>query len=359
MYMIIIIVYFIICLLILFYTISYIFYQSYYDFREAHHIRKFTSMISDQHRLVRDSGYIDRNHRNLLSKRLKKTNQLIAFEKALNQLEKGDTTTNTLYLKQLEPVILELVIHYRFHDQMIRAYLAYFIATYAKDNWRDPFIFRTLFSYMDDATIYLRQNVLLAMYQQPDPKLISKAFHYLTENNLFHHAKLIQDGLLKYPYDYETLIDTLWKESKTFHLSIVLGLIGFITYRSDRYKDTFYRMLQEKQVDLEIKTRLMRYFKKHHDVRVEPLLVSMASDINPPIRIVAVNVLSEYPSEKVIATLNEALTDDDWYVRRNASQSLLAMNVSNLDDSDVLVSRVNDLEEVPHYHLSVEGGVNR
>ncbi|WP_240377925.1 HEAT repeat domain-containing protein [Bacillus piscicola] len=357
MFMIVIYVYFVICLLILFYTISYITYQSHYYFREAQHVQQFVRMISDQQQLLRQGAFIDRTHRNLLCKRLKQINQLIAFEKALNQLDREDGT-HAVYVKQLEPVIQELVIHYQSHDEIKRAFLANFIASYAKDKWYDPFIYQTLFSYMDDAAIYLRQNVLLAMYQQPDPKLIIKVFHYLTENNLFHHAKLIQDGLLKYPYDCEELFDALWEERETFHLSIVLGLIGFITYRSDRYKETFYHLLQEEQVDLEVQTRVMRYFKRHHDSRVEPLLVALASDRKSPLRIVAVSVLGEYPSEKVMATLKKALKDDNWYVRRNAGQSLAAMNGSAFDQVEVVTGYNRYTKEVPRYELPVEGGVD-
>jgi|GEM_PF-1066195 len=353
MSVILIYIYFIICFLILFYTIGYIVYQRYYQNHEARLIKQYVNLISDQHLMLQQVGCIDENHCLLLSKRLKNINQLIAFEKALNQLE-SKSDENTDYLMQIESTIIELTNYYQQLDQMKQAYLAYFIAKYGRGQWQSPSIYRILVSYLDNPTIYLRENVLLATYQQPEPKWIIKVLHYLTENELFHHSKLIQDGLLTYPFDCEELIDRLWEERQTFHPSIFLGLIGYITFKSDRYKETFYQMLQQEKVDLEVKASLMRYFKKHHLPKVEPLLIALASDEQDPIRIVAAYVLRDYPSKNVIATLKESLTDSNWHVRRNASQSLLAMNISEIDISDVLNGEDRYAKEMFRYHLQAE-----
>lgn len=347
--------YFIICLLILSYTIGYVIYQRYDRDHEVRDVKKYEAMILDHQHAILQGNYMKRDYCKPLLKKLKNTKQLIVFEKALNQLQMKKVPIST-YLTQIEPVIKDLVVHYQNHDLMEKAYVARFIATYAKDSWQDPLIFQTLVSYLDKGTIYLRENVLMATYQQSDPRWIIKVYHYLTENELFHHPKLIQDGLLSYPYDREALIDALWKQHKTFHQHIVLGLIGFITFQSDRYGEIFYETMLEVK-DLEIKIRLMRYFKKHYNKNVESLFISLASDPYDPIRIVAVYVLSEYPSEKVTATLKVALTDTNWYVRRNASQSLLAMNISKKELLDVLTGHDRYAKEMLQYHLQEEGGM--
>ncbi|RCW77049.1 HEAT repeat domain-containing protein [Saliterribacillus persicus] len=345
--------YLLICLLILFYTIGYIFYQRYDHHREERVVKNYKHMILEQQQAIVQGTYMKRDYRKPLLKELKKTKQLIAFEKALHQLD-NENVSISAYLTQIEPVIKKLVTHYQEYDLMEKAYLARFIANYAKDSWQDPLIYRTLVSYLDHASIYLRENVLMATYQQSDPKWIIKVYQYLSENELFHHPKLIQDGLLSYPYDSEALIDELWKERQTFHEPIVLGMIGFITYQSDRYKHIFYDMLKEKQINLEVKIRLMRYFEKHHHPKVESLLISMVSDSQEPIRIIAVYVLRTYPSEKAIATLKKALTDASWYVRKNASQSLLAMHVSKSELLDVLTGHDRYAKEMLRYHIEEE-----
>lgn len=354
MYLVITYIYFTICILILLYTISFIFFRWYGQQREIKHVNNYVSIISKQQQILQDESFIERLHIQVLSKRLKSVNQLIAFEKALNQLEKSCSISP--YLLQLEPVIKNLVIHYQHRDPMEQAYLARFIATYAaKGKWHEPFIYQTLISYLDHATIYLRESVLLATYQQPDAQWIIKVFHYLTENDLFHHSKLIQDGLLQYPYDGDALIDELWKYRDTYHQHILLGLIGFITYKSDRYKEVFYQLLKENDIDLEVKIRLIRYFKKHVYPKVESLLIQLSKDKQDEIRIVAVHVLSEYKSEQVITSLKNALVDANYYVRRNASQSLLVMGVSLLDVMDVLTGKDRYAKEMLRYQLRLEG----
>ncbi|MFB1052173.1 HEAT repeat domain-containing protein [Paraliobacillus sp. JSM ZJ581] len=350
-------VYFIICLLILFYTISYIFYQWYDNQRQVKNTEKYVIFISEHQQFLIEEEYKEPNHLKQLSKLLKNTKQLIAFEQALDQLKKNQILSSD-YLKQIEPVIVRLIANFQQKDQMKQAYLARFIATYAKDNWHDPLMYKTLISYLDNATIFLRENVLAATYQQADPKWIINVYHYLTDNNLFHHPKLIQDGLLDYPYNHELLIDTLWKHRHSFNQSILLGIIGFITFTSDRYKKIFYNMLKTESLDLEVKTRLIRYFKKHHEPKATNLLISLASDRQDPIRIVTVFVLREYPSKNVIETLKKALTDANWHVRRNASQSLLAMNVPKEDLLDVLHGHDRYAKEMLQYHLHMEGAIN-
>lgn len=348
--------YFAICFSILFFTIGFILYQK-YDMRRQNKLKQqFIMMISEKQNLLLEEQYFDRQHIEVLKNQLVNLNKLISFEKALAHFEENEQLP--IYLSQLEPVIKSLVIEYQQKDQMEQAYLAKFIATYAaKGKWHHPFIYKTLVAYLENATIYLRENILLATYQQPDSKWIISVFRYLTDNQLFHHPKLIQDGLLNYPYDYDSLIDELWEKRDTFHQPIVLGLIGYITYKSDRYKEVFYQLLQENQLDLEEKIRLIRYFRRHYYEKAESLLLDLANDKQDEIRIVAVNALSKYHSERVISTLKRALTDSNFYVRRNASQSLLEMGVSESELLDVLHGHDRYAKEMLRYHLQLEGRI--
>lgn len=354
MYLAVIYFYFAICFSILFYTIGFILYQWYDKQRQKKYIRNYHMMISEKQMLLLDEHYFERNHIKVLKDLLKKSNRLIAFEKALSQFE--DTEQMSSYLKQLEPVIRYLVLEYQQRDQMEQAYLARFIAEFgAKGEWHHPLIYKTLVSYLKNATIYLRENVLAATYQQPDSKWIISVFDYLTENRLFHHSKLIQDGLLTYPYDSDRLIDELWEKHETFQEPIVLGLIGYITFKTGRYKEVFYELLQKDDVNIEVKIRLIRYFKRHPYPKVESVLIYLTKDKQDEIRIVAVHALSEYHSEQVVLTLKQALTDPNFYVRRNASQSLLSMGLSENDLIDVLHGQDRFAKEMLRYHLQAEG----
>lgn len=343
--------YLFVCLLILFYTVGYVLFQWYNHQRQQKIIEKYVHLISEKGQICRDGGYTGRAHSEKLYIQLKPMHQLIAFERALSQLKKEHTDV-TAYLIQIEPAIMNLTKYYQRRNQMEQAYLAWFIATHAKDRWQDPIIYQTLLSFLDNSTIYLRENVLKAMYQQPNVKWIIHAYRILTNNHQFHHPKLIQDGLLQFPYDSEVLAEQLWDKRSTLHPAIVQGIIGFITYQSDRYKEVFYGVLTREQPDLEIKTRLIRYFRNHYYPKAEALLQSMATDKQETIRIVVAQVLSAYPSDSVIETLKDALKDANWHVRHNASQALLQMDVP-----DGVNEQDSHAKEMPYHHLYEKGRV--
>lgn len=330
------------------------FIQWYNGRRQQKSMEEYARLIMKSNQLCLVGGTIEAAELESLYRKLKPTRQLIAYERALSQFQK-ENKDMTAYLLQVEPVMKDLVFYYRRKNEMEQAYLAWFIATHAKDCWQNPIIYQTLISFMDHSTIYLRENILQATYRQPDVKWIVKAYEKLTIQNQFHHPKLIQDGLLQFPYDAETLIRELWDQRMVFHPSIVQGVIGYITYKSDSYKEAFYHLLTSESLDLEMQTRLMRYFKNHHYPKVENLLQTMVTDEQATIRIVAVQVLSSYPSENVKKTLKRALTDANWYVRYNASQSLLKMELSEMDVLDIVNGPDTFAKEMLHYHLSEEG----
>lgn len=351
----IIYIYFAICFLILSYTFGFIFYQWQYEKRERKQIQKYIELFLENTDTSTENFQLDQKHIDKLRNKLKSVNKLIAFEKTLEKLSTNEKFP--VYLNQLEGVMKSLVVDYQSKSQMEQAYLARFIASHAaQGKWHDPFIYKTLVSYLDDATIYLRENVLHATYQQPDSKWIIQVFKYLSEKQLFHHSKLIQDGLLSYPYNKELLAKELWDHWQEYDESILLGLIGFITFTSGRYKDTFRELLQKDQLHLEVKIRLIRYFKRHVNPKVEPLLLSYLKDEQYEVRTVAVQTLSSYRSDEVILALKQALTDSNFYVRKNASISLLDLGISENELSDILTGQDRYAKDMLLYHLNQKGG---
>ncbi|MDJ0332942.1 HEAT repeat domain-containing protein [Planococcus sp. S3-L1] len=345
--------YLLFCFLILFYTVFYIIYQLYYKKYEALFIKRYMKMIVDQNHEIQQDGFLNKEHIDRLSKQLKKTNHLIYFEKALTQLD-TQAYENDIYLHQIEPIIIELTAYHQDSNQMNQAYLAYFIAKCSKGQWNAPIIYSRLLSYLDEPTIYLRENVLLAMCQQPNSKWIVEIFLYLTRQNLYHQPKLVQDGLVTYPFDSEELINILWERHQEFQESIVLGLIGFITIKSPNHQELFYKKLIEKETRLEVKLQIMRYFKKHPSPKVEQELISLISDKQDAIRIVAASGLGSYSSEVVVSSLKNALTDSNWHVRKNASLSLLAIIPTQEDILEVLNGSDRYAKEMLSYHLDLE-----
>lgn len=102
----------------------------------------------------------------------------------------------------------------------------------------------------------------------------------------------------------------------------------------------------------------MRYFRKHPYDKAEHLLISFTTDYQDVLRIVATQVLSAYQSEQVVQTLRNALSDSNWHVKQNASESLVVMEVSATMVDDIITSDDQFVKEIFSYHFNKEKSVN-
>ncbi len=347
-------VYFFICLLIMLFTVGYIMYQYYRSKINKKRVATFKIIIDKQLKIIHQDRPLTEKHRAYLIKQLKHMNQLTAYHKALLSYQNHEAMTN--YKRKIEPVIKQLVSYYEKRDDMEKAYMSYFIASHAGGVWQDPIIYRTLFHYLDAPNVYLRENVLKAMYQQNNPEWITKTYETLSNQQINHHQKLIQDGLMRYPYDKRVLMEQLYQKRDRFSESILLGVIGFITYETKDYQQAFYSWLKEKKVPLEVELKLYRYFKKYPDEQVKPHLLAALQAPQDEKRIVAADVLAEYCCDDVIQALKAAVADSNWFVRRNASRSLLKTDVTIDDLMDILTGHDRYARAMLKYYLETEGG---
>lgn len=347
-------IYFFICLLIMLFTVGYIMYQYYRRRTFKNRVSMFKSTIDNQLKLIHQHRPLAEKHRAYLIDKLKHINYLTAYHDALLSYQDHEDIKD--YKGAIEPVIKQLVRYYERRDDMEKAYISYFIANHASGVWRDVVIYRTLFHYLDKPNVYLRENVLKAMYQQNDSAWIIKAYDSLSKQKISHHQKLIQDGLMRYPYDKQLLIEQLYNNRYHFSESILLGVIGFITYESAEYQQIFYDWLHEKKVPLEVELKLYRYFKKYPFEQVKPTLFEALQSPKVEKRIVAADVLGEYCCDDVIQALKTALTDKNWFVRRNASRALLKTDVTIDDLMDVLTGQDRYARAMLKYYLEMEGG---
>jgi len=347
-------IYFFICLLIMLFTVGYIMYQ-YYRLRTfKKRVVLFKHIIDKQLNIIHEHRPLAEKHRTYLIDRLKNMNHLTAYHDALVSFQDHEDVTG--YKQAIEPVIKQLAIYYEKRDDMEKAYFSYFVASHAGGVWQDEVIYRTLSHYLDEPNVYLRENVLKALYQQNNPEWITKAYETLSRQHIDHHQKLIQDGLMRYPYDKQLLMEQLFNKRHNFSESILLGVIGFITYETSDYQQKFADWLKEKKVPLEVELKLYRYFKKYPTEQVKAHLLAAIKAPQDEKRIVAADVLAEYCCDDVIQALKTAMSDHNWFVRRNASRSLLKTDVTIDDLMDILTGHDRYARAMLRYYLETEGG---
>lgn len=347
-------IYFFVCLLIMLFTVGYIMYQYYRRRTFKKRVKLFKQIIDKQLAVIHDHRPLAEKHRAYLNDKLKHINHLTAYHEALLSYQDHEDVTD--YKRAVEPVMKQLAAYYEKRDDMEKAYFSYFVAKHAGGVWQDEAIYRTLFHYLDEPNVYLRENVLKALYQQRNPAWIAKAYETLSHQQIDHHQKLIQDGLMRYPYDKQVLMEELFNKRHDFSESILLGVIGFITYETDDYQQQFADWLQEKKVPLEVELKLYRYFKKYPTEQVKPHLLAALTAPQDEKRIVAADVLAEYCCDDVIQALKTAVSDPNWFVRRNASRSLLQTDVTIDDLMDILTGPDRYARAMLKYYLETEGG---
>ncbi len=326
--------YMLICFSLVLYNIIYIIKSHISKKLMKKHSFYWKGEILKQISFLHNQENIEESHLRNLEKKLVKTEELIAYVDALDSLAENDTFE--IYLQNTFVTQQALALKYAKKDSMNRAFFAYTISKYPSYNG-DEFrpIMRILISYLDNSTLYCRENVLKALCALGNVQAVENALQILNDYNWFHHKKLISDDLATFRGDKEKLMEALWKHVNDWDENIMISVVQFITMCSSQYQEVFFPMLLSGNTNIEIRLAIMRYYRRHLYEPVREILYSFFQDdnIDENLIIVAAFVLDRYPGEETIGILKEALHHHNWYVRRNAANSLynLQVELSTLD----------------------------
>ena len=238
---------------------------------------------------------------------------------------------------------------------MNRAYFAYLIAQYKPCDGREyrP-IMEVLLSYLDNSTVYCRENVLNALCALGNLQSVVNMLQILNDRQWFHHQKLLADGLMTFTGDREALAQRLWEHAKRWDLHLRIAVIQFIAGCTAQFQETFLPILKAQSDDLEVRLAILRYYRRYPYEPVRPLLLnylqhSDGSDVS--LAIVSAAVLDQYPGEDTVKTLKKALQHSNWYVRYNAATSLVNLKVGDEVLQDVLNGTDRYAKEILAYKL--------
>lgn len=349
-------IYILICLLIILYTIFYaISLRS-----QSKHQSELTAEFSKS---LGELPLEDLNNQKwqTLIKRVasagRNINRLYCYDAALQKYT-HDEKWAEIYFSQMVDSYVKLADYYHNHSIKERVYFIQHVAQYARFIPNRQ-LFEQLIAFMNRKNVIERESVLQALYGYGDISLIKQAFQLITSKNKFHHSKLIADGLLKVTIPNDELADLLWQDFSSYPESIQIGIVKYIQGVSDNYKERFFHYLENGEGSLDVRLNMLRYFHTHPYQPLYPQLLSLLKGTNGgavQYRVVAAFTLAAYPSEQTVEELKQALKDYEWYVRVNASKSLVALNVPmsqlieilNGDDryaSEMLAYQLTEMEE--------------
>lgn len=230
---------------------------------------------------------------------------------------------------------------------MERAFFACIIQSWAAGSREGREVFLApMLAYLEDSSVYCRENVLRALYTLGSPEAVARAFDYISSRQWYHHPKLISDGLLEFcGTDREAMAAYLWKHCQSWAENFAVAVVQFAANLPDRPSgglgETFYCALVDVKTPQELRFALLRYFRRHKDARVRQFLLELMADPQGEaagLKIVAASVLAEYPGQDTKDALIGALGSPNWYVRQNAALSLRQLGMTAQDRARIYES---------------------
>lgn len=315
--------YLVICGGLLLYNVVYILDGYGRGLRHERRVKKWRQEIIRQ--LERAPHSVHKEHKSMILGKLRFLNQLLAYAGALESLAKEYPQNRIrVYFLDLSREFQSLCAAYAKRGSMERAYFAWFAARFRPCREEQTMFRQLLVGYLADATVYCRENVLLSLYSLGDEEAVEMALQFLQDKGIFHHTKLLGDGLLKFTGDKEKLAWRLWSHKKDWNSNLLTAVVQFCTNCSSGFQDEFLEVLKDGKSDKELRFAVLRYFRRYPYEAAKPLLQSLSlEEDGDDLAIVAAFALDKYPGEDTVAVLRQALSSRNWYVRSNAAASLI------------------------------------
>ena len=297
--------------------------------RDQRHIRQ-TQYWKGQIEPVLSSG-VTPHHQGVLLRRLTNIRQLMSYQDAQSAL--ADHPGMQSYLDSNHDVFQALAAIYRHRPAAERAFFAHLIARYHPGRGREhDQLAELLLDFLDESTVYCRQNVLLALCALGNRGAVEQALRRFQREGWYHNPRLLSDGLMTFFGNREALARRLWSQTNSREELFQVAVVQFATQLSGDFAQPFLDALQKGETPLETRFALIRYFQRHSVPEAKPVLLKLAlhPDGNGP-AIAACAALAKYPGKETVDVLEKALHSRSWNIRRNAAFALAELGVTMED----------------------------
>ena len=305
-------------------------------------------------RVVKEQA-VTESHSKYLSQKLRKINNLMAFDKTLEELFAQNPRQIKNYIRQLSPVFTYLTLEYKKKSEVQAAYFPYLIHKY-KVFQSQPIglVMDTMLGLVQTPSLYVRENALQAIYSIGDVECTVKALQALDECNYYHHSKMITDGLLNFTGDSSRLEERLWGCFDRFSKRMQRVILDYFRFSSPKHQERILKLLTTPGVDDEIAYSCIRYLGKYAYSPAYPVLMDIVSKHQHDQWIytaITATALAGYPGDQTVAVLKDLLQNPNWHVRFNASQSLMELGLYYTDMMDVFEGRDRYAGEILRYRF--------
>ena len=318
--------YLFICICLLIFNIYYILWLKLIAKRRQKTTAFWKEQIDRQLRLLEEGSAIAESHKRLLVTKLVHTEVLIAYHSALEPMLAEESVQQ--YLREAAREWRQLAVLYSKKDVTERAYFAYVLSAYGSAlQGEQEMLSSILLGYFPNSSIYCRENVLQALYAIGSESGVERAFDWMYQHRVSHPARLLSDGLVTFSGDRISLANKLWKDCEKWGEQYQTAVIQMATQFSDSFSELFSKALLEGAVGQEAAFAILRYFRKYPYEPVREYLYQLVLE-ESELAIAAASALEAYPGEQTNAVLLKGLCSRNWYTRRNAAGSLVALGIT-------------------------------
>jgi len=347
-----------VCVTLIVFNLLYIYISGKMKQRIVNQTVWWKEALTEQVKEVERTHMLSYKHVKLLDKKLRSSNELMAYSRALDALRASGVKLQN-YLNACYISYQNLAHHYSKKDSMDKAFFASFIAENTPDTGGEfrP-ITEVMLDYLEDSTVYCRENVFRAMCALGNVAAVINVLEYLEDNGIFHHQKLLSDDLMTFRGDKELLAQELWHNRALWGETTTVAIIQFITAGNGNFQEIFCAYLKEKEISLEIKLAILRYFQKYPYEPVREILYTyMDEEKNSELNLIIVSatVLKHYPGEETVQVLTKALHHVNWYVRYNAASSLAVLTENKESVQEIFEGDDRYAKEILTYMLQGQG----
>ena len=153
--------------------------------------------------------------------------------------EQGETQASGAYLRQLQPIFLELALVYQRREETQAAYFCYFLTRHQLQRYLDTEQLESVVGgYMKKDSLYCRVNALKALCSFGSAEGVLEALRNLRGHGVPPPEKIIVETLLTFTGDANRLIGPVWQDLEQFTVQIQRALLEFIRFKrgEDVYK---------------------------------------------------------------------------------------------------------------------------
>ncbi len=320
--------YIFICLALLVYNILYILFSKRRSKAQIRRGDKWFRELEAELKNLEQGGSVSPRHQRRMARKLKKIQQLMGYHNGLERgRQKYPQPIIQQYLNENDTILQSLAHAYGRRPAMERAYYAYLMSEFCPSNPEQ--LPRILLGYLEDSTIFCRENVLHALFSIGQAEPVEAALSLFHERSWYHNPRLISDGLAGFTGDKDMLARKLWRRCQYWNENLQVAVVQFATAVSDAFAEEFLTALQEDTLHLEGQFALIRYFQRHSYPPAKATLLTLLKEDQGNSRgIAAASALSRYPGEDTWQALMEAVRSRNYYVRKNAAQSLVSMGAT-------------------------------